>query len=609
MTTPYTPFRVINCNIERRPSLSRNFHHLNTSLSSAFKTILRELRQVPMQIDASGTIKNASVKILDAFVDSVFEFADQPLLPSQVTTNFRPIHFRQHSHACTDKRVRNSNFAPVDELKEAVLITEIEGNIPDNFQEGVYIRNGPNPLFGRLKITKSIFGRSSHMWVEGEGMLHALYFTKASDGSWNVVYNNRHVETETFKLEKQRNKPSFLPAAEGDSPAVLSAFLLNSLRFGKVNKEMSNTNIFKHSGKLYSIAETDIPQEIDIFTLKTCNNWDVNGSWKRPFSSHPKRVPDTGELVIMGVDPIKPFFEVGVVSADGKKLIHKVDLKLKRCTLSHEIGVTQRLIKYNGEEYARIGIMPRYGDSDSIKWFEVEPSCCFHIFNSFEDDGEVVVWGCRALDSIVPGPDMGVDKFEWFSRRFRPLNSDEKNMNTSTEDGLLFSRCYEWRLNMQTGEVRERNLIGTKFSMDFPIINEHFTGVQNRFGYTQVVDSIASSTSGLAKYGGLAKLYFEEADTRFTLIKRHCEEPIKVEYHMFEANTFCTGSAFVPKHGGVEEDDGWIITFVHNEDSNTSQVYVIDTKKFSCEPVAKITLPCRVPYGFHGAFMPISLPT
>jgi carotenoid cleavage dioxygenase-like enzyme len=112
------------------------------------------------------------------------------------------------------------------------------------------------------------------------------------------------------------------------------------------------------------------------------------------------------------------------------------------------------------------------------------------------EDEQVVVWGCRALDSIVPGPDMGVDKFEWFSRRFRPLNSDEKNMNTSTEDGLLFSRCYEWRLNMQTGEVRERNLTGTKFSMDFPIINEHFTGVQNRFGYTQVVDSIASSTSG-----------------------------------------------------------------------------------------------------------------
>lgn len=58
-------------------------------------------------------------------------------------------------------------------------------------------------------------------------MLHALYFTKETEGRWTVIYSNRHVETETFKLEKRRNKPSFLPAIEGDSPAILSAYLLN----------------------------------------------------------------------------------------------------------------------------------------------------------------------------------------------------------------------------------------------------------------------------------------------------------------------------------------------------------------------------------------------
>lgn len=41
---------------------------------------------------------------------------------------------------------------------------------------------------------------------------------------------------------------------------------------------------------------------------------------------------------------------------------------------------------------------------------------------------------------------------------------------------------------------------------------------------------------------------------------------------MFEKNTFCTGAVFVPKEGGTEEDDGWIITFVHNEDTNISKV-------------------------------------
>lgn len=79
----------------------------------------------------------------------------------------------------------------------------------------------------------------------------------------------------------------------------------------------------------------------------------------------------------------------------------------------------------------------------------------------------------------------------------------------------------------------------------------------------------------------------------------------KVEYHMLPENTFCTGSAFVAKNGGaVEEDDGWIVTFVHNEAIDISQVYIVDAKKFSSEPVVRITLPSRVPYGFHGAFMP-----
>lgn len=49
---------------------------------------------------------------------------------------------------------------------------------------------------------------------------------------------------------------------------------------------------------------------------------------------------------------------------------------------------------------------------------------------------------------------------------------------------------------------------------------------------------------------------------------------IKVEYHKFEENNFCSGSVFVARHGGkgMEEDDGWIVTFVHNEETDVTQV-------------------------------------
>ncbi|KAL9440238.1 hypothetical protein AB3S75_018988 [Citrus x aurantiifolia] len=598
MQSSYLKLQV-NCSLQK-PSISHNFDHFKSRLSSAFKPLLGELQQLSLRISVPKTIKNSFVKLLDVFVDQMFEFVDQPLLPSQ------------------------RNFAPVDALREAVLVTNIDGEIPEDFPEGVYIRNGPNPLFGGLKSTKSMFGSSNHIWVEGEGMLHALYFKKETDGSWNVVYMNRHVESETFKQEKQRNRSSFLPAIEGDSLAILSAYLLNLLRFGKINKYISNTNIFEHAGKFYSVAENHMPQEIDIFTLETLGNWDVNGAWNRPFTSHPKKAPGTGELVIMGVDATKPFVEIGVISADGDKLVHHVDLKLSRCSLSHEIGVTQRynvfldyplsidltrlafggpLIKYEHEGYAKIGIMPRYGDADSVKWFDVEPNCTFHIINCFEDGDEVIVWGCRALESIIPGPDLGLNKFEWFSKKFRHAELADESVLTSPDDVPLFSRVYEWRLNMQNGDVKERNLSGNKVSMDFPMINGGYTGIKNKYGYTQIVDSIASSASGMPKYGGLAKLSFEEPDNT------ESEELIKVEYHKFEENIFCTGGAFVPKGRGVEEDDGWIITFLHNEDTNISQVYIIDTKKFTDEPVAKITLSHRVPYGFHGAFMSIPVQT
>ncbi|KAL5057140.1 hypothetical protein RYX36_028744, partial [Vicia faba] len=33
------------------------------------------------------------------------------------------------------------------------------------------------------------------------------------------------------------------------------------------------------------------------------------------------------------------------------------------------------------------------------------------------------------------------------------------------------------------------------------------------------------------------------------------DEGIKMEYHMFDKNTYCNGAAFVARDGGVEEDD------------------------------------------------------
>ncbi|KAL7610188.1 hypothetical protein Lser_V15G10472 [Lactuca serriola] len=592
MATSTCVLSSIKCSTNNHP-ISFNVGNLKTALSSIVKLSVQKLENSTLKIEAGKAIKAASTAMLNTLVDSIFEFVDQPMLPYE------------------------KNFAPIGEIGELVKVDYQAGKLPEDFPEGIYIRNGSNPLFGGLKFALSVFGKTDSIWVEGEGMLHALHFTKDAEGNWIFYYKNKYVETETYKMESQRKKPAFLPVTEGDAPAALAGSLFNVLRFGHVNKIMSNTNVFEHGGKHYSISEDYLPQEIDLISLETYNSWNPGGSWSRPFTSHPKKAPGTGELVIVGFKPSKPYCFVGVISVDGKELVHILNLQLDHCSLFHEVGVTKRynilvdsmftlspkrvmkggqLFKYERGRDARIAVIPRYGDVDSIKWFHIEPCVTYHLINCFEDGDEVVVRGCKANASILPGPDWGEDKFEWFSRGFNFKyvdKNDGHDHNTETEHGMLFTNVREWRLNMKTMEVKERNVTGTKYSMDFPMINADFTGLNHKYGYTQVIDSVASSNSGRTKYGGLAKLCFGEMDG---------EGNVKMEYHWLPKNNFCTGSTFVSKPKAIEEDDGWIVTFAHDEENDISYVIVVDAKNLGHEPIAKINLPQRVPYGHHGFF-------
>lgn len=83
------------------------------------------------------------------------------------------------------------------------------------------------------------------------------------------------------------------------------------------------------------------------------------------------------------------------------------------------------------------------------------------------------MWGYRALESVLP-------------------------FDNSAKGGLVHNHAYEWRLNMQTGEVRERNLTAdTELYMEVPLINPNFIGFRNRFAYAQVCDSLPRSNAGV----------------------------------------------------------------------------------------------------------------
>ncbi|CAI7918860.1 unnamed protein product, partial [Closterium sp. NIES-54] len=53
-----------------------------------------------------------------------------------------------------------------------------------------------------------------------------------------------------------------------------------------------------------------------------------------------------------------------------------------------------------------------------------------------------------------------------------------------------------------------------------------------------------------------------------------------------------------------EEDDGWVLAHVWNEEEMKSEVIVLDAMNLDKQPLARVILPKRVPYGFHGTFLP-----
>ncbi|CAI6006825.1 unnamed protein product [Closterium sp. NIES-64] len=56
--------------------------------------------------------------------------------------------------------------------------------------------------------------------------------------------------------------------------------------------------------------------------------------------------------------------------------------------------------------------------------------------------------------------------------------------------------------------------------------------------------------------------------------------------------------------GAEEEDDGWVLAHVWDEEEMRSEVIVLDAMNLDKQPLARVILPKRVPYGFHGTFLP-----
>ena len=61
---------------------------------------------------------------------------------------------------------------------------------------------------------------------------------------------------------------------------------------------------------------------------------------------------------------------------------------------------------------------------------------------------------------------------------------------------------------------------------------------------------------------------------------------------------------FAPRTSTSEDDDGFVLSFAHDEIRDRSKFVILDAQNFAADPLAEIWLPQRVPYGAHGSWLP-----
>ena len=455
-------------------------------------------------------------------------------------------------------------FAPIQtELSAASSELRVEGEIPRDLY-GAYFRNGPNNRFAPS---------NRYHWFDGDGMVHGIYFENGE-----ARYANRYIDTRGSKLEQERGGTVY--------PGVLGPFDF-SLPGGPL-KDTANTDLVTLGGKLCALwYESGELYDLDPRTLETKGPLRLGDAMPKRISAHSKVDPATGDFIFFRYGDRAPYMHYGVARPDGE--IHVTEITLPGPRRPHDLGVSGRYsvlhdfpIFFDPEHFAktgkrvplfhkevptRFGVIPRFGVDADVRWFEFEPCYMLHVVGCWDEGDEVVMVGCRTDDpSLRPDPADG---------KLAAMLSGIK----------LQANIYEWRMNLATGEGRERKLDET--NAEFPMRSGGFIGRKNRYSYLQEIP-------------------YEIPATFDALIKYDLETG-SAERFAYGPGRFGSEAPFAPRVGAPftaeHEDDGYVITFVTDTSDWSSACWIFDARAITDGPVAKVHLPQRLPAGFHATWM------
>ncbi|MDG2028872.1 MAG: carotenoid oxygenase family protein [Acidimicrobiales bacterium] len=416
------------------------------------------------------------------------------------------------------------------------LDLDVTGTIPTEL-DGRLLRIGPNPV---------VDPEPTDHWFTDSGMAHGL---RLRDGTaeW---YRNRYINGDRVADALGRPRMPGDRHMDGDGGA--------------------NTNIIGHAGKTYALVEgfnwpVELTDELESIAPSTFDGT-LNGS----FTAHPKRHPGTGEL-----HAVNYFFgwedhvRYIVVGADGR-IRREVDVPTDHSPMIHDCSITESAVlildfpvhfdldaamegsslpyRWQPDEVCRIGVLPFDAPGDAVQWCELDPCFAFHPLNSFDmADGRIQLDIARhgsMFNTVTNGPAEGPPQL------------------------------YRWILDPAKGTVTEEQLDDR--NQEFPRIDERMIGKEARYGYT---------VGFVGEEGPAFKRDLETND---------------VELHDFGPGRSSQEMVFVPRSPDAAEDDGWCLSYVHDANTDTADVVILNAQDFSGEPQATVHLPQRVPYGFHG---------
>ncbi len=436
----------------------------------------------------------------------------------------------------------SGNFAPVArELSASDL--PVTGEIPRELR-GRLLRIGPNPVTPPDPRT--------YHWFTGNGMVHGL---RLRDGraEW---YRNRYVRDDAVAAAQG------LPLTPGPRHGMGSG--------------VANTNVIEHAGRTFAIVEAGgLPVELTP-ELETVAYSDFGGTLPGSFTAHPKRDPDTGELHAMVYYWAWDYVQYVVVGTDAR-VRRTVNVPVPGKPMLHDCAITERYVVIldlpctfrpenleNGMPFpyawdpdygARVGLLPREdADAARVRWFEVPPCYVFHPLNAYETaDGRVVMDVCRH-------PKM-------FARDRNGPNEGRPTLD-------------RWVIDPSSAKVSTDTL--SDRGHEFPRHDERRIGRPIRYGYTGTLgDELA-----------MGPIY------KHDLLKR------TTEVHGAAPGRRFLEPVFVPRTPDAAEDDGWILAYVYDAPSDRSEVVILHAQDFAAAPLARIHLPQRVPFGFHGNWVP-----